>query len=138
MVLLFNKPELRNFNFNYTFRARNIAEAGNVRRIIRMFKQSMSVRKDATNLFLLAPNVFKISYHRGGISGEDHTHQAIGRPKVVALKSCDVNYMPDGSYMTFNDPAGTMTAYSMQLSFTELEPLYYDDYDKYSTDEIGF
>ena len=46
--------------------------------------------------------------------------------------------MPDGSYMTFNDPEGTMTAYSMQLSFTELEPLYYDDYDKYSTDEIGF
>ena len=138
MVLLFNKPELRNFSYSYTFRPRNAAEASATKRIIRMFKQSMSVRKEQTNLFLLAPNVFKISYHRGGVSGEKHTHKSIGRAKIVALKSCSVNYMPDGSYMTFNDPAGTMTAYSMQLSFTELEPLYYDDYNGYSTDEIGF
>lgn len=140
MVLLFDKPELRNFNFQYTFRARNAAEATNVRKIIRMFKQSMSVRKEATNLFLLAPNVFKISYHRGGVSSDDHSHIGIGRPKVVALKSCDVNYMPDGSYMTFNDAAGTMTAYQMSLSFTELEPLYYDDYEEKAPnlDEIGF
>lgn len=138
MVLLFQKPELRNFSYNYTFRPRNSAEAQTVRRIIRMFKQSMSVRQENTNLFLLAPNVFQISYHRGGVSSEDHSHQSIGRPKVVALKSCAINYAPDGSYMTFNDPAGTMTAYSMQLSFTEMEPLYYDDYDPLPTDEIGF
>ena len=71
MVLLFNKPELRNFSYTYTFRPRNAAEASATKRIIRMFKQSMSVRKEATNLFLLAPNVFKISYHRGGVSGEE-------------------------------------------------------------------
>jgi len=138
MVLLFNKPELRNFSYSYTFRPRNAAEASATKRIIRMFKQSMSVRKEETNLFLLAPNVFKISYHRGGVSGEEHTHKSIGRPKIVALKSCSINYAPDGSYMTFNDPTGTMTSYSMQLSFTELEPLYYDDYDDYPVDEIGF
>ena len=140
MVLLFNKPELRNFSYSYTFRPRNAAEAAMTKRIIRMFKQSMSVRKEATNLFLLAPNVFKIGYYRGGTSDDDHTHKSIGRAKIVALKSCNVNYMPDGSYMTFNDPEGTMTAYSMQLSFTELEPLYYDDYmeNNISSDEIGF
>jgi len=137
MTLLFNKPELRNFNYTYTFRARKASEASMIRRIIRMFKQSMSVRRETTNLFLLAPNVFQISYHRGGISGEEHTHQAIGRPKVVALKSCNVNYMPDGSYMTFNDPAGTMTAYQMTLSFTELDPVYYDEYEEFPADEIG-
>lgn len=137
MTLLFNKPELRNFNYTYTFRARKASEASMVRRIIRMFKQSMSVRKESTNLFLMAPNVFKISYHRGGISDEEHSHQAIGRPKIVALKSCNVNYMPDGTYMTFNDPAGTMTAYQMTLSFTELDPVYYEDYEEFSADEIG-
>lgn len=137
MTLLFNKPELRNFNYTFTFRARKSSEASMIRRIIRMFKQSMSVRRESTNLFLMAPNVFKISYHRGGISGEDHTHQAIGRPKVVALKSCNVNYMPDGSYMTFNDPAGTMTAYQMTLSFTELDPVYYEEYEEFKADEIG-
>ena len=40
--------------------------------------------------------------------------------------------------MTFNDSAATMTAYSMSLSFTEMEPLYYDDYDKIPTDQIGY
>jgi len=137
MVLLFQKPELRNFSFSYQLRPRNAAEAVMVRRIIRMFKQSMSVRKESTNLFLLAPNVYKISYHRGGQSG-DSNHPSIGRPKVCALKSVNVNYIPDGSYMTFNDPAATMTAYTMSLSFTEMEPLYYDDYADIPTDQIGY
>jgi len=140
LVLLFNKPELRNFSFTYTFRARKSSEAQMVRRILRMFKQSMTVRKEKTNIFLLAPNVYTISYHRGGVADEKHSHKSIGRPKVVALKSCNVDYMPDGSYMTFNDTAGTMTAYQMQLSFTELEPLFYDDYEETAPnlDEIGF
>ncbi len=137
MVLLFQKPELRNFSFSYQLRPRNSAEAVMVRRIIRMFKQSMAVRKESTNLFLLAPNVYKISYHRGGQSG-DGNHPSIGRPKVCALKSVNVNYIPDGSYMTFNDSAATMTAYTMSLSFTEREPLYYDDYTGIPTDQIGY
>ena len=41
----------------------------------------MSVRKEATNLFLLAPNVFKISYHRGGVSSDDHSHIELEDPK---------------------------------------------------------
>jgi hypothetical protein len=137
MVLLFQKPELRNFTFSYQLRPRNSAEAIQVRRIIRMFKQSMSVRKESTNLFLLAPNVYKISYHRGGTS-DSGNHQSIGRAKICALKSVNINYIPDGSYMTFNDSAATMTAYSMSLSFTEMEPLYYEDYDEIPTDQIGF
>ena len=53
-------------------------------------------------------------------------------------KSVNVNYIPDGSYMTFNDSAATMTAYTMSLSFTEMEPLYYDDYTGIPTDQIGY
>ena len=86
MVLLFNKPELRNFSYSYTFRPRNAAEASSTKRIIRMFKQSMSVRKEATNLFLLAPNVFKIGYYRGGVSGEDHTHKSNSCFKILQCK----------------------------------------------------
>ena len=126
MVLLFSNPELRKFTFTFQLRPRNTAEASTVRQIIRMFKQSMSVRKEDTNLFLLAPNVYAVSYHRGGSSGEDHSHKAIGRVKTCALTNCSIDYAPDGSYMTFGDSAATMTAYSMSLQFSELEPVYYD------------
>ena len=136
MVLLFSNPELRNFSFNFELRPRNTAEAATAKKIIRMFKQSMSVRKETTNLFLLAPNVFTVSYHRGG--NDNDTHKSIGQIKICALTNTSVDYAPDGSYMTFNDEAASMTAYSMSLQFSELEPVYYDDYASIPTDEIGF
>lgn len=138
MVLLFQNAELRNFTFNYTLRPRNESEAITVRKIIRMFKQSMAVRRSDPFLFLLAPNVFRVSYHAAGERESDH--KSIGKSKLVALKSCNVDYAPDGSYMTFNDEASTMTAYNMALSFTELEPIFYDDYEEDGTppDAIGY
>ena len=138
MVLLFSNPELRKFTFTFQLRPRNTDEASTVRQIIRMFKQSMSVRKENTNLFLLAPNVYAVSYHRGGSNDHEHSHKAIGKIKTCALTNCSIDYAPDGSYMTFGDSAATMTAYSMSLQFSELEPLYYDDYDGLPTDEIGY
>jgi hypothetical protein len=47
-----------------------------------------------------------------------------------------VNYTPDGSYMVFND-TGSLTAYDIQLSFTEIIPVYADDYNGPDTD-MGF
>ena len=136
MVLLFQNAELRNFTFTYKLRPRNESEAISVRKIIRMFKQSMSVRRETTNLFLLAPNIFAIEYF--SVNNETKKHKSIGQVKLVALKSCNVDYAADGSYMTFNDENSTMTAYNMSLSFTELEPVYYDDYEGISSDQIGF
>jgi len=139
MVLLFSNPELRNFSFNFELRARTRDEGQTIKRIIRLFKQSMTVRKENTNLFLLAPNVFSISYHHGTVDGntDDH-HKSIGKIKICALTNIGIDYAPDGSYMTFDDPEATMTAYSMQLQFSELEPVYYDDYAEIPADEIGF
>lgn len=134
MLLLFNNPELRKFTFNYKFTPRDQTEADSVRKIIRVFKQTSAPRKAQQNLFLLAPNVFEISYHLGGSS----THKGMGRIKVCALTGVAVNYVPDGSYMTFED--GTMTSYQMTLSFSEVTPVYYDDYEEIGIpdDEIGF
>lgn len=126
LVLLFNNPEMRSFTLNFGFSARDKNEAETIRRIIRWFKQHMAVRRGNQNLFLLAPDIFTISYHMAG-SG-DIPHKSIGRKKLCALTSCSVNYTPDNSYMTFNDDAKTMTFYQMTLTFNEIEPVYYDDY----------
>lgn len=135
MMLLFNNPDLRKFTLNFKFTPRNPDESKSIRRIIRALKQTSSVRKDETNLFLLAPNIFEVTMHQGG---NQNQHKSIGRKKVCALISVNTNYVPDGSYMTFED--GSLTSYTLELSFNEITPVYYDDYVKANLqdDEIGY
>ena len=47
-----------------------------------------------------------------------------------------VNYTPDGNYATYED--GVMTAYEMRLSFTEIEPIFNDEYDDDNDRSIGY
>lgn len=133
LVLLFNNPEMRSFTLNFKFSARDIDEATSIRRIIRWFKQHMAVRRSKSDLFLLAPDIFSVSYYMAG----NGTHKSIGDTKLCALTSCNVNYVPDNSYMTFDDPAKTMTSYQMVLTFNEIEPVYEDEY-KQASDVIGY
>lgn len=82
-----------------------------------------------------APHVFGIQYQ---VSDTDGTHKSLNRIKNCALLSCDVDYTPDGTYMTFNDPARTLTSYQLSLRFSELEPVLDEDYTTIGSDEIGF
>jgi hypothetical protein len=138
LTLLFNNPELRKFTFTIDMHPRSEREATNVRRIIRVLKQTMAVRKEPSKLFLLAPNLYRIGFFKGGEPGKEHG--ALGRSKVCALIGCSVNYLPSGSYMTFDDERRTMTGYQMTLSFNEIEPVYYSDYEQadLAKDEICY
>ena len=129
LELLFNGPTLRPFNFTFRLSPRSEPEANNVKRIIRFFKQGMSVKTGASNIFLKAPNLFSISYI--GTSSK-----SINKIKTCALLGCDVDYTPDGSYMTFSD--GTMTSYQLTLRFSEVDPIYEEDYKKFDKTEIGY
>ena len=133
LELLFQAPQLRPFNFSFRMTPRSEEEAKEVKKIIRFFKKNMTPIRESTNLFLMAPNVFSIEYiHEGS------EHPGLNRIKSpCALQSCNVDYTAEGSYMTF--PDGTMVSYVMSLSFMELEPVYQDDYDKFTDkSEIGF
>ena len=55
--------------------------------------------------------------------GQPHT--SLNRFKTCALKTCDVNYAPDGTYATF--PDGVMHSY-VTLGFTEIDPVFSEDY----------
>ena len=127
LELLFNGPSLRPFSFAFRLSPRDESEANQVRQIIRFFKQGMSVKTSSSNIFLQSPNIFRIRYLTW--DGKKYTeHPSINRIKRCALLSCDVDYTPDGTYMTYNDPRRTMTSYGMTLRFSELEPIYEDDY----------
>ena len=132
MELLFNGPQLRPFNFTFKMSARSPEEAKDIRSII--FKQGMSPQKSQSNLFLKAPNTFKIQYkHR------NKEHSFINKIKECALQSFSVEYTPEGQYATFTD--GAMVSYQITMQFTELEPIFNEDYtslDKNADTEIGY
>ena len=145
LELLFNGPSLRPFSFTFRLSPRDESEANQVRQIIRFFKQGMSVKTSSSNIFLQSPNIFRIRYLTR--DGKESEHPSINRIKRCALLSCDVDYTPDGTYMTYNDPKRTMTSYGMTLRFSELEPIYEDDYlpntettkgRPLANDEIGY
>jgi hypothetical protein len=134
MELLFQGPQLRSFTFNFTLSAREAKESQHIRNIIRFFKQGMSVKRASTGLFLKSPHTFEIKYMH-----KDTEHGWINKIKECALTSCNVNYTPSGNYATYYD--GSMTSYELTLGFSELEPIYDDDYGKGSTTfetEIGY
>jgi len=133
LELLFNGPQLRPFDFTFSLSPRGEEEARTVKGIIRAFKEAMAVKVASSQLFLKAPNVFKISYVvKGG--GE---HSSLNKIKMCALQSCSVDYTPNGSYATFADNDATMVSYNLALKFQELEPVTSKDYDKDYT-SIGY
>jgi hypothetical protein len=135
LELLFQGPTLRSFNFSFTMSAREPAEAIQIKKIIRFFKQGMSVKRAESALFLKSPHIFEIKYvYRGG--GKTEIHPWLNTFKLCALTNCTVNYTPAGNYSTFDD--GAMTQYDLSLTFTELEPIYDDDYPKDKDATIGY
>ena len=138
MELLFSGPTLRTFNFNFRMTPRSGAEAEMVKKIIRSFKMNMSVQRSDSNLFLRSPNIFQLKYISGDGSDATKQHPFLNKFKPCAMTSFNVNYTPDGSYMTFENKS--LTAYDMSLSFSELEPIYQDDYaeDFNTHKDMGF
>ena len=127
LELLFNGPMLRSFTFNFKLTPREQNEAIIIKKMIRYFKKSMAPALSTAQLFLLAPNVFKISYVYTGKGNLNENHPYLNRIKVAALRDIAVNYTPDGNYMTYQD--GSMTQYELNLTFGEIDPIYENDYE---------
>tara|TARA_B100000131_G_scaffold250751_1_gene244164 strand:+ start:75 stop:1400 length:1326 start_codon:yes stop_codon:yes gene_type:complete len=141
LELLFTGPQLREFGFTFRLSPRDAEEATQVRKILRFFKQGMSVKTSSSNVFLKAPNIFKIRYQTFNTNGDEIEHPSINFIKTCALTSCDVQYTPDGSYMTYEDAYRTLTAYQLTLRFGELDPIYDSDYTELDDDDdqvIGY
>ena len=130
LELLFSGPNLRTFNYNYQFTPREDREAKEIRSIIKFFKKNMApIRKG--KLFLESPNVFKLKY----IFKNGGQHPFLNKIKLCALQSFNVQYTPDGSYMTYDD--GSMTSYTASMTFQELNPIYSDEIEM-SSNDMGF
>lgn len=132
MELLFNGPKLRTFGFRFDFAPRFKEEAEVVRDIIKVLKARSSPSTSSANIFLSTPKVFELEYIYNGDGSEEasgSTHPYLNKIKPCALTQIDVNYTPNNKYMTYAED-GSMVATSLTMSFTELEPIYADDYSK--------
>jgi hypothetical protein len=131
LELLFNGPTLRQFAYNFRFTPREENEAQEVRKIIKFFKKAMAPVKSDTEMFLQSPHVFKLKYYYK--NGQQHPF--LNKIKTCALTSFQVQYAPDGSYMTYDD--GSMTSYTVSMGFGELNPIYSIDIDE-SSNDMGY
>ena len=125
LELLFQAPEMRSFKFSFTMSARSRTEATQIKKIIRFFKQGMSVKRSTDNIFIVSPNTFTINYKLGDTTND---HPSIGRIKECALTNLDTTYGNGSTYMTFDDPDRTLTTYKIDMTFKELDPITEDDY----------
>lgn len=128
--LLFGGPGLRSFLFSFKMTPRDQRESIAVKKIIRTLKQGMAVKRAVDGLFLSTPNIFRITFYYVPPNPEESPkkHPFLPTLKLCALQNMSVNYMPDGSYMTYGD--GSMVAYDMTLNFGEIEPIFDTDYDE--------
>ena len=132
LELLFKGPTLRPFNFSFNLSARDTSESRMIKKIIRAFKQSSAVQKTPGGLFLHAPNTYKLEFINGKTNRK---HEFLPRVKECALLGVTMNYMPENTYMTYDDTS--MVSYNMRLQFKELEPVFNDDYDKEDQSDTG-
>tara|TARA_B100001989_G_scaffold3118_1_gene2093 strand:- start:1007 stop:2167 length:1161 start_codon:yes stop_codon:yes gene_type:complete len=136
LELLFDSVNLRTFPFNVTFSPRNPTESMRVKHIIRAFKSSMAAKKGTNEtgqggIFLKSPDVFQLRYLH---NGDDHPF--LNSFKHCALTGMTVNYTNAGTFASYED--GTPVSIQMSLTFKELNPIYQEDYNMFSSnDNLG-
>ena len=129
--LLFSGQTLRNFSFTFQFIPRHEVEAKTVRSLIKAFKRNMAPKGSGGN-FMKTPNIFEITY-------EGKAKKYLNRIKLCALTNVATDYSAGlESWSTYND--GAPISMSIALSFTELLPVFYEDYEQYNDnrDGVGF
>lgn len=77
---------------------------------------------NSLGIFIGAPDVFQLSYRRG-----KSPHPFLNKFKPMALTNMQLNYTASNTYATYAD--GTPIHIQMSLTFTELNPVYSEDYN---------
>lgn len=138
MELLFNNVSLRPFSFTFDLAPRDPEEALVVKQIIRTFKKHMAAKsgqggvgEGAGGVFISSPDIFQLTYKTGA-----KKHRFLNSFKPMALQDVSVNYTASGTYATYED--STPVHMQMTLSFQELNPIYFEDYDDEKDTGVGY
>ena len=122
LELLFQRPTLRPFSFQFKLTPRDEREQNEIIKILRFFKQGMAPIRTQSQLYLKSPHTFRIQYIQ-----DNSEHQFLHKFKECALQTFNVNYTPDGNYSTYE--SGVMTSYIIRMQLQELSPVFNDEYE---------
>ena len=137
LELLFSSPKLRNFTFRFDFAPNDEVDARNSRMIMRIFKQGMlptgyGSQDGSSSIFIGSPMVYRIGYFNG-------SKRIRGLPihKICALTQCSINFTPENVYQSYSDDRAVSNPVrsTMELAFTELTPVFAEDYNMNYLDE---
>ena len=130
--VLFQGPVIRDFSFSFVMIARSKDEGDEIRKIIRFLKLGMAPKFRSTT-FLKNPDVFLLEYRSG-----DGVLKTVNRfnPGGLALQTMSVDYSPNGYWSAYRDSQPVQL--KMDLSFTELRPIYQGDQQMTPVDSVGY
>ena len=133
--MLFQGPVIRDFSFSFLMIARNEREGREIRRIIRFLKLGMAPKFRNTT-YLKNPDIFTLQYKSG--KGENDVLDTVNRfnPGGLALTTMAVDYAPNGYWSAYKD--SQPVAIKMDLSFTELRPIYEQDQLETPSNSVGY
>ena len=119
MEVLFDKINMREFTYNFTFVPKNEKEQMDVKRIIQMFRFHMApeLRSDH-NRFITLPSEFDIHYMYQAKDGKATENDFYNKIATCVLQDCKVNYTPDG---VRSHADGSPVHITMALTFKETE-----------------
>tara|TARA_B100000427_G_scaffold39407_1_gene28415 strand:- start:212 stop:1462 length:1251 start_codon:yes stop_codon:yes gene_type:complete len=142
LELLFNGPALRQFTFTIRFTPRSPEESERIRMIIRVLKQHSAVKKNpisygdfdgvGTNFLLGTPDVFKLRYIKAKTQKDI---KGLNKFKTCALQSVSVDYTGEAGRFAGYDIDSQPVTTLVTLNFTELVPLYDEDYHEFTNDD---
>ena len=124
LELLFNGVNLREFDFDFVMTPRSPQESTEIKKIIRELNRAKTPSYGSNGAFIQQPSVFKVGFFQG-----NQPHPFLFNVKTCAMTSMSVNYSnsSQSNFTSYGD--GTPTSLTMNLSFTELSPIYREDYD---------
>ena len=138
--LLFKGPTLRNFSFTIRLTPRDAAESKRIRMIIRVLKQHSAVKRNAglfdssatSNFLLGTPDVFKLRYIKARTQRDI---KGLNKFKTCALESVSVDYTGEAGRLAAYEEDSQPVTTIISLSFTELTPIYDQDYAEFTNDD---
>ena len=133
--MLFQGPVIRDFNFSFLMIARSQREGNEIRKIIRFLKLGMAPKFRSTT-YLKNPDIFTLHYKNG--TGDNDELKTVNKfnPGGLALTTMAVDYAPNGYWSAYRD--SQPVAVKMDLSFTELRPIYEQDQLSTEEDSVGY
>ena len=133
--VLFEGPTIRSFPFQFQMIARSEDEGKEIRKIIKFLKEGMAPKFRHTT-FIDFPDIFTLAYKNG--KGDEDILKTVNRfsPGGLALTNLNVDYAPSGYWSAYRD--SQPVAVKVDMTFTELRPLYEVDQTDLKGDNVGY